>query len=238
MTNRPLTLRGGGGARLVVTCEHASARVPERLGDLGLTEEQRSAHIGWDIGAAWVTEVLSDQLAAPAVLSAVSRLVIDCNRHRSDHDLIPATSHGVVIAANCDLEDGEREHRLREYYDPFHDEIDRLLGLSPAATLISVHSFTPHYDGRDFELGVLFDDCEAHALRMAEDLRRGGFSVRLNEPYSGLDGLIFSAQSHGRRFRRPYLEIEINNRLLRSPAEAQTVAERLTDAVARFADTR
>jgi predicted N-formylglutamate amidohydrolase len=53
----------------------------------------------------------------------------------------------------------------------------------------------------------------------------------LNEPYSGLDGLIFSARAHGQRHGLRYVELEINNRLLRSDAEARAVAGRLADAV-------
>ena len=60
----------------------------------------------------------------------------------------------------------------------------------------------------------------------------------MNEPYSGLDGLIFSARSHGRRHGVRYLELEINNRLLRSDAEARAVAARLVDAVASLVDCR
>jgi len=238
MTDRPVTLRGDNRAELVVTCEHASPLVPDRLGDLGLTEAQRSDHIGWDIGAAWVTRALSDRLAAPAVLSSVSRLVVDCNRDPADHDWIPSITHGVIIPSNRDLDEAERARRSREYYDPYHAEIDRLLELSESAVLLSVHSFTPDYDGRDFDIGVLFDDCEAHAVRLAGDLAGSQFAVRMNEPYSGLDGLIFSARSHGRRFQRAYLEIEINNRLLRSEDEARAVAAGISGAVARFVASR
>ena len=38
----------------------------------------------------------------------------------------------------------------------------------------------------------------------------------MNEPYSGLDGLIYSARRHGRRHGVRYLELEINNALLRA----------------------
>jgi predicted N-formylglutamate amidohydrolase len=238
MTERPLTLRGDSRGGLVVTCEHATPRVPDRLGDLGLTDDQRRDHIGWDIGAAWVVEALSERLAAPAVLSSVSRLVVDCNRDPGDDDWIPEISHGVLIPANRRVDDAERARRLGDYYDPFHAEVDRLLALSDDAVLLSIHSFTPAYDGREFDIGVLFDDCAAHAQRLAHDLDRSGFAVRMNEPYSGLDGLIFSARSHGRRFQRAYLEIEINNRLVRTPAGARTVAVGIAAAAARFVAPR
>lgn len=238
MTGAPRSLRARAAAALVLTCEHASPDVPPRLGDLGLSDEQRRDHVGWDIGAALVTDELSRRLSAPAVLSTVSRLVVDCNRRPDDHDLIPVSSHGVVIPANRELDAGERAARLRDYYDPYHHEVDRLLERSPAACLLSVHTFTPGYDGRDFDVGVLFDDHEEHAARMAAGLGGAGFRVRMNEPYSGFDGLIFSARSHGRRFDRRYLEIEINNALLRSESAAREVAARMVAVVAAFAGGR
>ena len=234
MSNRPTLLRAKTKADLVLTCEHASCAVPEQLGDLGLIEELRRDHIGWDIGAAALTAELSERLSAPAVLSAVSRLIVDCNRSLTDDDLIPAVSHGVVIPANGSLGAEDRGTRLRDYYDPFHFEVDRALAAAPAAKLLSVHSFTPDIDGRDFDIGVLFDDCAEHAHRLSEVLEQNGFAVRLNQPYSGLEGLIFSAQSHGRRFRRPYLELEINNRLLRNAAAVAAVAKGVAAAVDQF----
>lgn len=234
---RPRRLRLRAGATLVLTCEHASHSVPERLGDLGVDAEQLRDHIGWDLGAELVTDELSARLAAPAVLSSVSRLVVDCNRDENASDLIPKTSHGVAIPANCNLDGAERRRRVRDYYAPFHDAIDRTLAEAVEARLLSIHSFTPDYGGREFDIGVLFDDHEAHAARLAEDLERSGFSVRMNEPYSGFDGLIFSAQSHGRRFGREYLELEINNGLLRDETSARKLARRVADAVAKFIES-
>jgi predicted N-formylglutamate amidohydrolase len=234
---RPRCLRSRAGATLVLTCEHASHAVPEGLGDLGVAAELLRDHIGWDLGAEMVTDELSECLAAPAILSSVSRLVVDCNREANAADLIPETSHGIAIPANCNLDAVERRRRLREYYEPFHDAVDRALVETAEARLLSIHSFTPDYRDRDFDIGVLFDDHEAHAARLAEDLERSGFSVRMNEPYSGFEGLIFSAQSHGRRFGREYLELEINNGLLRDEASARKLARRVAAAVANFIDS-
>ncbi len=229
-------LRPRTGSRLILTCEHASPDVPQRLGDLGLSDEQRHDHIGWDVGAAIVSDELSLRLSAPAVLSTVSRLVVDCNRRLDDHDLIPVSSHGVIVPANHAVDESERQRRLRDHYEPFHEAIDGALEASPGAALLSVHSFTPDYDNRDFDVGVLFDDYPDHAERLAIALASTGFRVRMNEPYSGLAGLIYSAQSHGRRYQRRYLELEINNVLLRSEPAARAVAANLAQAVAAFSD--
>ncbi len=226
-------------ARLVLTCEHASAAVPDEYARLGLRADQLEEHIGWDIGAAALTEALSAALGAPAVLSGVSRLLVDCNRDLHDADLIPHASHGVVIPGNAAVTPGERTARLDRFYRPYHDMIGTILEGRPRVVLLSIHSFTPELNGavRPFDVGVLHDDYADLATGLAADLTAKGFAVRMNEPYSALDGLIFSARSHGRHHGVPYLELEINNRLLRDASGVRDVAGRVVDAVARLADT-
>lgn len=235
---RPRTLPGSAGAGLVLTCEHASPAVPAEYRGLGLTAAQLAEHIGWDIGAAAVTEELRRRLAAPAVLSAASRLLVDCNRDLTDDDLMPAHSHGVAIPGNTDIGPADRAVRLARFYERYHAAVDDALERHPDAWLLSVHSFTPSLAGRErsFDVGVLFDDHADRAHALAETLGAAGFAVRMNEPYSGMEGLIFSARSHGRRYGRCYLELEVNNRLLRGDADAQAVARRLAAAVSSLAD--
>jgi len=234
VTPAPVTIAGSGrAARLVITCEHASPEVPAEYAGLGVPPEHLHDHIGWDIGAAAVTAELARQLDAAAVLSPVSRLLVDCNRDLSDADLMPADSCGVAIPGNARIEPAERDERLRRFYAPYHDAVDATLATHPEALLLSVHSFTPALHGRrrPFDVGVLFDAFDDLARELSEAVSAAGFAVRLNEPYSGLDGLIFSARAHGQRHGLRYVELEINNRLLRSDAEARAVAGRLVDAV-------
>ncbi|MGH7785808.1 MAG: N-formylglutamate amidohydrolase [Candidatus Binatia bacterium] len=235
---RPVTLPGPAGARALLTCEHASCAVPVEYANLGLSAGQLADHIGWDVGAAALTEELSRQLAAPAVLSAASRLLVDCNRDRGDHDLMPAHSHGVDIPGNARIEAAEQEARIERYYAPYHAAIDDELARHPGALLLSVHSFTPSLRGRPrpFDVGVLYDDFDDLAAALAHGVGAAGFSVRMNEPYSGLDGLIFSARSHGQRHGVHYLELEINNALLRADASVRRVAGRLAGAIAPLLD--
>ncbi|MBX3026258.1 N-formylglutamate amidohydrolase [bacterium] len=239
MSFTPVTLAPARpGAGLVLTCEHASPAVPPEYANLGLAPAQLRDHIGWDVGAATVTEELSRQLGAPAVLSAASRLLVDCNRDLTDADLMPHQSHGVAIPGNARIESGERRERLQRFYDPYHAAVDATVRACQDALLLSVHTFTPELNGhqRPFDVGVLFDDFVDLANALAADIASAGFAVRMNEPYSALDGLIFSARCHGRRHRTRYLELEINNRLLRHDHEARAVARRLVDAVGRLVE--
>lgn len=218
---------------LVLTCEHASCAVPVEYDDLGLDDEQLQEHIGWDIGAGALTQALAHRLEAPAVQSGVSRLVIDCNRDLSDDDLIVAESHGVHVPGNQRIDALERERRIREFYEPYHDAIDTVLARRRGSLLLSIHSFTPALNGRErrFDIGVLFDAFADEAEQLGEALSGGGLSVRYNQPYSGLDGLIFSARTHGMRHGLRYLEVEVCNPLLRTAAQTDAIAVAVIEAL-------
>lgn len=234
MSFAPVTVAGPArGARLVITCEHASPDVPSEYANLGLSDEHLRDHIGWDIGAAAVCDELARQLDAPAVLSGASRLLVDCNRALGDADLMPPQSCGVAIPGNARIDAPERAARLQRFYEPFHAAVDATLASHPGALLLSIHSFTPALHGRErpFDIGVLFDAFDAVARRLAAATAAAGFGVRLNEPYSGFDGLIYSARTHGQRHGLRYVELEINNRLLRTDTAARAIARRLVDAV-------
>ena len=232
-------LNPDGRFPLLLTCEHASCRVPAAYRNLGLSQAALGRHIGWDIGARAVLEAVVRRLDAPAVCSRYSRLLIDCNRTPHDHDLIVSHSDGTPIPGNQRLSAAERHKRLTRFYQPYHDAVDATLGklltghVRPA--LLSLHSFTPALRGqagheRAFDIGVLFDDYRDVAADLGRRLHQAGYRVRHNEPYSGYEGLIFSARSHGRRHRLVYLELEMNNRLLGQPDSIGRMAEAIGDA--------
>jgi predicted N-formylglutamate amidohydrolase len=77
----------------------------------------------------------------------------------------------------------------------------------------------------------LFDCYEDLAQEVGRRLQHGGYRVRYNEPYSGLDGLIFSARNHGERHGLVYLELEINNSLIAQPEKATRVGTQVGKAL-------
>lgn len=216
---------------VVLTCEHASYALPQQYDTLGIGRDALRRHIGWDIGAHAVVQRLLRHIDSVAISSNYSRLLIDCNRDLSDHDLILPESHGTPVPGNRGLTDAEQQRRVREFYEPYHTEIDRVVrqrDLRPAL-LLSVHSFTPVLGEkkRPFDLGILFDSYEDLARELGQRLEHTSYRVRYNEPYSGYEGLIFSARSHGRRHDLPYLEIEMNNELLLNAAGVAAMGRRL-----------
>ena len=213
---------------LVLTCEHASFSLPQEYQNLGLSSTEVQRHIGWDIGARSVVASLAQTLDAPAVCSSYSRLLVDCNRDLNDHDLIVRESDRTVIPGNREVSTEECQKRIDLFYRPYHEAIDSVLAEKKdyPPTLLSLHSFTPILGKKErpFDLGVLFDRYEDLAQELGKRLGHNGHRVRYNEPYSGYDGLIFSARSHGGQHGLVYIELEINNSLIATTEGAQHIA--------------
>lgn len=219
---------------LVLTCEHASNRLPGEAA-LGAGEAMLATHRGYDLGARQLSQILLKRLGGELVASRYSRLYVDLNRHEDDPECIPEQMDDVPLPGNR-LSAAERRRRLEQVHRPYHDAVDqavrKALAHNRRAFLFSVHSFTPvlHGQPRAMEVGVLFDRHERVARRLVQNLATVGFTVEENQPYSGLDGLIYSAHRHGGTHQIPYLEIEVRNDLL-GPCLMQRTAERILRAL-------
>jgi predicted N-formylglutamate amidohydrolase len=196
-----------GRSAFVLVCDHASNRVPAALGDLGLSREELSTHIAWDIGAADVARELSRLLDAPLVLSGHSRLVIDCNRPLAAASSIAESSGGIDIPGNRGLDDPEREQRREIFFRPYHRAIEQTLdaraGLRGGAgpVLLSIHSFTPSLlgDDRPWPIALLYGSDPRLAHAFLEVLRRDGALVGDNQPYRVSDATDYTVPVHGIR---------------------------------------
>ena len=116
----------------------------------------------------------------------------------------------------------------------YHAAIDDALWSDTAPVLLSIHTFTPLYEGsrRSVEVGVLFDEEELLAERVRAALARDGFHALLNEPYSGKLGLIYSADRHARRHGRRALELELRQDLASDEAARARVVSVLSAVLA------
>lgn len=223
----------------VFTCEHASTELHFGLeasdGDRALLRE----HWGSDIGAADVTRTLVARLGGQGVLAGFSRLLVDPNRALADPTLFLERAGDRVVDLNANLTDDDRNERIEGLFVPFHGAVRRVLEkrntLARSYILVSIHSFTPVWFGqkRELDIGVLFDEHEREAIRVAQALAVHGFVSALNEPYSGRapNGLIYSARRHAHRARVRYIELEIRQDLISEPEAAIEVAERIALAL-------
>lgn len=219
--------------RWLVTCDHASNRVPPWVngGDLGIPAEDMARHIAWDVGAAGVACELGRLLDSPVILSDFSRLVIDPNRGEDDPTLVMRLYDGTIIPANRQIGPEGVEARLDRLYRPYHAAYARLAALRPDRVIVAVHSFTPCLRGRaprPWHVGVLYSHLdERFSKPLIERLRaETDLTIGDNEPYSGhLPG--DAIDRHALRSGRMNTLIEVRNDLIATPAEQAHWAGRL-----------
>ena len=226
--------RPDGVSAFVLACDHASRRLPRALGDLGLTEVQRAAHIAWDIGAAAVAQRLSAALDATLVLQHYSRLVIDCNRPPTAPDSIPRHSGGIPIPGKVDISVDHATLRRREFFDPYHAALGWVLAERGVAgrppVLIALHSFTPDYPGqqRPWHTGLLYHRDTRLAQQLLPLLRADtALTVGDNQPYAMSDATDYTLVIHGEARGIPHVGIEIRQDLIEDPAGQAAWADRL-----------
>jgi predicted N-formylglutamate amidohydrolase len=228
------TVNADGSCPAVLVCDHASNRVPQRLGTLGLDADQLADHIGWDPGAADVARCLSAQLDAPLVLSGYSRLVIDCNRPLRSAESIAERSAGVTIPGNRGLSTEERALRVDALHRPYHEAIGRLLDRRSHQPnlLLSIHSFTPVLNGqtRPWPIGVSsWRDRRFAALMLGALAHSRDFTVGDNQPYPIEDEIDYTIPVHTEARGLASVMIEIRQDGILA-AGAASWAERLGEA--------
>ncbi len=224
-------LNEAGDHRLVLVCEHASNWIPPAYHGLGLDKAAQRSHVAWDPGALGVAETLSRTLDAPLVVGCVSRLVYDCNRPPEAEDAVPAVSEVFTVPGNSGLTAELRSDRVETVYRPFRQCLERVVSGAPAdAALVTVHSFTPVYYGRQrtTEIGILHgEDPRLAVAMMATADQFTDRCVRLNDPYGPADGVAHTLDLHGSRNGLANVMIEIRNDLIETPRQQAEMAERL-----------
>jgi len=220
---------GRGDARVLLTCEHASAHLPRPWSWHAEDEWLRGTHWAADLGAAELARDLAEEWGATAVLARFSRLLADPNRPEDSPELVRTVAEGREIAMNRAVDARERARRVA-LWQSYHRAVDTTLATHAAPMIFAVHSFTPLYEGepRHLEIGVLYDREEALAHELRDALAASAFEVELNEPYSGREGLIYSADRHAHAHGRRALEIEVRQDLCVDDA----FRRRLSDALA------
>lgn len=225
-----------GATAFIFFCDHASNRIPQEYGELGLNEELLNSHIAYDIGAAEVTRLLAQKFAATAILAAWSRLLIDLNRGIDDPTLVMKLSDRTVIPGNARVDEKELRLRARLFHEPYHNAIDAeiaaLRSSDRVPVLVSIHSFTPSWNGRNrpWQIGVLSDRDRRLAAPLLAALREEQFETGDNEPYSGEleQDCLFR---HGTMNGLPHVLIEIRQDLLLSSERLHALAVRLASAL-------
>ncbi|NPD14236.1 N-formylglutamate amidohydrolase [Xinfangfangia sp. D13-10-4-6] len=223
----------GRPGRWLVTCDHATNRVPDWVngGDLGLPPADMARHIAFDPGALGLARALAQDLDSPVISTDFSRLVIDPNRGEDDPTLVMRLYDGSVIPANRRIDAAGIEARLNRLYRPYHAALARLAAQRQDVAILAIHSFTPCLRGRPprpWHVGVLHSHLDS---RLSRPLLAGlnceaDLCIGDNEPYSGhLPG--DSIDRHALAQGRHNTLIELRNDLITDAASQQAWAKRL-----------
>lgn len=178
--------------KLIVTCEHASKRIPAscpQLRDQPVKDFEQ--HRVYDWGAKTVARHFAELSKAPLWESKATRLAIDLNRSIGNPDLF----YGVAST----FSEAKKAELIAKYYLPFRKEVEdkirRWIKQGNHVIHISIHSFTPILNNlkRLAELGVLFDETRPFEALIAKGIMEyhreqyEGLAVMANTPYHGTD---------------------------------------------------
>ncbi len=177
-------------SRFILTCEHASAKIPEEYQNLGLSEVDLNRHIARDKGAAEVCRFIAKELGCAAFLGKYSRLLIDLNRSADDEELILEESDKTLIPHNLNLSEAEKKKRIETFFNPYyealHSYIDEQIKKGVKPVIFSIHSFTPQLRGgsyRPWQAGILYHKPVKFAEYLYQNLSNGAKNVGENVPY-------------------------------------------------------
>jgi len=224
------TIPAKWGTPLFIFGDHSSNIIPPEFDNLGLSGEDLTRHIAWDIGTEDLIRELCQIYGCGGHLAGFSRLVIDPNRDVSSSSLIPAVTDGTRVPGNQDLSGAARQSRIDRFYQPYHDGLATALDSIPDDTLvISLHSFTPkplEGDPRRTDIGLLVKH-DVETAKACQDQFNSKISryydVGINEPYSAYD-LNHTVDFHVAPRGLRHLAIEVRQDHVETESRAKDMA--------------
>ncbi len=223
---------------ILLICEHAGRAIPQKLGSLGLTDEQLAMHIACDIGTEKVARKLAARFGCTLIVQHYSRLVIDCNRPPHTAQSVPAISDRVEIPGNQNQTRSQNDARTREIFEPFAAACEAQIAKQNLHYTFSIHSFTPFMDGmsRPWDIGFLY----RHPISRGSDLVQ--LATRLwpslvigdNEPYRIEDATDWYIPVCAEPRQIPHSLIEIRNDHLLTDDGCQQWSGRIYDLFSQF----
>lgn len=216
-------------AILILTCEHASNKLPAAF-KKAVPAEVLKTHRAYDIGAVQVFRKLV-KFAKPEFFceGKFSRLFVDLNRTITNksafsdyYEALEARDKAAAKKAKESATKYWKEYRaaIEKFVDSALKPKTRVAKSEPEIVHLGIHSFTPELNGkvRNADIGILYDpsrpqEC-AYANVIKAEIKRlyPAMKVRFNYPYKGTsDGLTTTLR---KKFGPRYvgIEIEINQK--------------------------
>ena len=214
--------------KLMLTCEHASNRLPAAFKKL-VPADMQQTHRAYDIGALQVFRKLV-KFAKPefSCEGKFSRLFVDLNRTITNKSIF-SEYYGTLEARDKSLA-AKAKAEATAYWKEYRENVEKFVAKNigagkkgaegTAIVHLGIHSFTPALNGkvRNADIGILYDPARpqerAYANVIRDEIKRlyPHMKVRFNYPYKGSsDGLTTSLRKkYGPRYVG--IEIEINQK--------------------------
>jgi len=210
--------------RLLLTCEHATNRIPRSYAELFAgADAMLASHRGWDPGALPLARLLARRLGRPLLTGGWSRLLVEANR--SPHN------RRIWSAYTSKLPKAERDRILERYWWPHRrrvvEAVEAAVARGEHVVHVAVHTFTAVLDGeeRNCDVSFLYDSARHPERdlwrRWAALLHRHqpSLRVRFNYPYLGIaDGLPTWLRRRYPPESYSGVELEVSQGLLATPA--------------------
>lgn len=208
-------------AILILTCEHASNRLPAAF-KKAVPAEVLKTHRAYDIGAVQVFRKLV-KFAKPEFFceGKFSRLFVDLNRTITNKSAFSDYLRNNENAkAQATAYWNEYRATIEKFVESAIKPKTRAVKPAPEIIHLGIHSFTPVLNGkvRNTDIGILYDPARpqerAYANVIKAEIKRlyPAMKVRFNYPYKGSsDGLTTTLR---KKFGPRYvgIEIEINQK--------------------------
>lgn len=223
---------------LIVLLKHWNPFIPDELKQFLLEKEKTIKHM--DLG----TEQLFDFPNARTVKAEVSRFVVDVNRRRDDF-----SKQGVFILEawhgekNWDREElnkkGNAEKLLQKYYDPFHKEVNEILGNAEKDNkellIIDGHAMDskggssskdPGRKRPDFDIATNgFNLCRKEtAEKLKKNLEKLDYEVSFDRPY---DAAVNPLNGKVKPGKIDAIELEVNKKLYMDESKQELIPEKV-----------
>jgi len=220
-------------------CDHAAAGGRDGYGDLGLGDEVWASHAALDLHAAELARQIAERAGTRACLNPVSRLFADANRDPADPACIPEHVGSLPVPGNTALSPAERIARVQDVHEPYHARL--AAALQGARAALSVHSFTPDWEGQSRAVAISFlikhDPVTADHLMAACRARFPQLRIRPDDPYPGWL-YNYCVDRHLGSTGLPHALIEVRQDLLADRRFRGRLAETLAAAFAGIVDAR
>ncbi len=253
-------------SNILLTCEHASRRIPRKYGLLGLTRKQLQKAKDWnDVGSLEVMRGLEKKLGASYIYSNISRLVIDYNRRidaKNKYEngfhscplkkelMIGNNGEDILIDIPKNVFSNKREFkqeekkRFKKYVIPYQSDglkiIKRMLNFHQNGYLIMIHSFYPKYNGynRKEDIGVLFGNAKKSAGKIIGNLRKNSsLKIGSNKPWSLNDAdKSIFHQVEEEMENIDLIVFDINNRHLQNKKDIKKIVNLITNSIREVID--